>query len=276
MDVMLGDVAANVEKIRGKLRETAEAGATLAIFPECATTGYCFEDLDEARPFAETIPGPTTETIAAACADSGVFAIFGLLEPAGDDGVFNALAFVGPDGLIGSYRKIHLPFLGVDMFSTFGDREFAVQSAGGLRVGMNICYDSAFPESSRALTLLGADLIALPTNWPPGAQCVAENVINTRAMENAVYYAAVNRVGEERGVTFIGKSRICSPSGKTLAVGSDAGEEILYAEIDPEVARNKRVVRIPGKHAIDRIADRRPEMYGGLVKPHDLKRPGRG
>lgn len=274
MDVMLGDVAANVEKIRGKLRETAEAGATLAIFPECATTGYCFEDLDEARPFAETIPGPTTETIAAACADSGVFAIFGLLEPAGDDGVFNALAFVGPDGLIGSYRKIHLPFLGVDMFSTFGDREFAVQSAGGLRVGMNICYDSAFPEPSRCLTLLGADLIALPTNWPPGAECVARHALNTRAMENGVYFAAANRVGEERGFRFIGLSRICGPDGATLAESTDDSETILYAEIDPQRSRNKRVVRKVGEHAIDRLADRRPDLYGALTEPHSLERPG--
>lgn len=275
MDVALGNVAANIEKMTARLRETAAAGAVLTIFPECASTGYCFENLDEARPCAETIPGPTTEAMAQTCAELGVFAIFGLLEQAPEGGVFNALALVGPEGVVGSYRKVHLPYLGVDMFATFGDRPFAVHDAGGLRVGMNICYDSAFPESSRALTLLGADLIALPTNWPPGAECVAENAINTRAMENAVYYAAVNRVGTERGFTFIGKSRICAPTGKTLAVGSDSEEEILYADVEPEIARNKRVVREPGRHAIDRLADRRPEMYGPLVEPHTLPRPGR-
>lgn len=275
MDVTLGDVSANVIKIQDKLHKTAKAGATLTIFPECAATGYCFESLEEALPFAESIPGPITQAIGETCTNLGVFAIFGLLEYSENGGIYNALAFVGPEGVIGSYRKIHLPFLGVDMFATYGDRPFAVQEAGGLRVGMNICYDSAFPESSRALTLLGADLIALPTNWPPGAECVAENVINARAMENAVYYAAINRVGTERGFTFIGKSRICAPSGKTLATGSDSDEEILYAEIDPLIARDKRVVRVPGKHAIDRLADRRPEMYGSLVEPHNLTPPGR-
>jgi 5-aminopentanamidase len=275
MDVTLGDVAQNISKIQNRLHETAAAGATLAIFPECATTGYCFESLAEARPFAETIPGPATDAITQTCKELGIYAIFGLIEKAENEGVYNALAFVGPEGVIGSYRKVHLPFLGVDMFATYGDRPFAVNEAAGLKVGMNICYDSAFPESSRALTLLGADLIALPTNWPPGAECVAENVINTRAMENAVYYAAVNRVGTERGFTFIGKSRICGPSGKTLSVGSDNNEEILYAEIDPKIARNKRVVREIGKHAIDRIADRRPDMYGSLVEPHKLTPPGR-
>ncbi|MCH8828207.1 MAG: carbon-nitrogen hydrolase family protein [Planctomycetes bacterium] len=272
MDVALGEVAANVEKICEKIEETSQAGALLAIFPECAVTGYCFDDLAEARPFLQSIPGPATDAVKRICGETGSHAIFGLLEQSAD-AVFNALAFVGPDGLIGSYRKVHLPFLGVDRFVDYGDRPFAVHDAAGLRVGMNICYDSAFPESSRALALLGADLIVLPTNWPPGAQCVAENVINARAMENAVYYAAVNRVGSERGFTFIGKSRICAPCGKTLAEGSAADEEILYAEVDPEIARNKRVVRSPGRHAIDRFADRRPEFYAPLTEPHQLKRP---
>ena len=140
---------------------------------------------------------------------------------------------------------------------------------------MNICYDSAFPEAARSLTLLGADLIALPTNWPPGAECVAGFVINARAMENAVYFAAANRVGEERGFRFIGRSRICAPNGQTLATSDDDNETILYADIDPELARNKLAVREPGRHAIDRMADRRPEMYGALTKPHSLPRPGR-
>jgi predicted amidohydrolase len=134
---------------------------------------------------------------------------------------------------------------------------------------MNICYDAAFPEAARALALLGADLIALPTNWPPGAECMAATAVNTRAMD------AVNRVGSERGFEFIGRSRICDPSGRTLAESSGVGEEILYAEIDPALARRKHIIRVPGKHEIDRLADRRPEMYGLLVEPHRLKGPGR-
>jgi predicted amidohydrolase len=274
MDVTIGEVDQNVQRMIDRLRETRAAGAELTIFPECAATGYCFDSLDEARPYAESIPGPITERMAAACAELGGFAVFGMLEVEGES-VFNAAVLVGAEGVLGSYRKVHLPFLGVDMFASYGDRPFAVQSAGDVRVGMSICYDSAFPESSRVMTIQGADLIALPTNWPPGAECVAEHVIATRAMENAVYFAAVNRVGTERGFEFIGRSRICAPNGETLAVSTGADEEILYAEIDPEQARNKRVVRVPGKHAIDRLADRRPEMYGLLVEPHNMKPPGR-
>lgn len=274
MDVALGQVERNLETMLERYAEARKAGAGLTVFPECALTGYCFETAEEARPFAQTIPGAATERMAAACRELGGAAVFGMLEADGDR-LFNAAVLVGAEGVIGSYRKVHLPYLGADKFTSYGDRPFAVQQAGDLRIGMNICYDSAFPESSRCLALLGADLIALPTNWPPGAECVAENVINARAMENAVYFMAINRVGTERGFTFIGRSRICGPKGETLAAGSADREEILYAEVDPALARTKLAVREPGRHAIDRMADRRPEMYDLLTRPHQLKRPGR-
>jgi len=274
MDVSIGEVDRNLAAVEERLREAAACSCSLAVFPECVVTGYCFENLAEARPFAESVPGPATERISALCAELGMHAVFGLIEIDGDS-VFNAAVLTGPAGVIGSYRKVHLPFLGVDRHVSFGNQPFAVHTAGDLRIGMNICYDSAFPEATRSLALLGADLIALPTNWPPGAECVAAHVLNTRAMENAVYFAAANRVGTERGFRFIGRSRICGPKGETLAASEDAAETILYAEIDPELARSKTAVREPGRHAIDRMADRRPEMYGNLVEPHSLTRPGR-
>ncbi len=274
MDVTLGDVDRNLQAIEDRFRECTRNGVELAIFPECAVSGYCFESLDEARPFAQSLDGPAVARMISLCRELNAFAIFGMIEH-DEERFFNAAVLTGPEGVIGSYRKVHLPFLGVDMHVQYGDRPFAVHEAGGVRVGMNICYDSAFPEGSRCLALQGADLVALPTNWPPGAECVAESVLNTRALENCIYYAAANRVGEERGFQFIGRSRICAPNGTTLAVSNDESETILYADIDPEVARMKRVVREPGRHAIDRMADRRPEMYEALIEPHSLARPGR-
>lgn len=274
MDVQLGGVPSNLDRMVEHLRATAAAGARLTVFPECAIPGYCFDSLGEARKFAEPIPGPSTERMVRACADLKCFTIFGMLE-ADAERLFNAAVLVGPEGVVGVYRKVHLPYLGVDMHTTPGDRPFAVHRAGDLNIGMNICYDAAFPEAARCLALLGADVIVLPTNWPPGAECMASHVINTRAMENAVYYVAVNRVGRERGFEFIGGSSICDPSGKTLAAADRTAETVMYAEIDPELARRKHVIRVPGKHEIDRFADRRPQMYGPVVQPHDLKSPGR-
>jgi predicted amidohydrolase len=274
MDVLLADVSGNLNRMIAKTRETRAAGADLTIFPECALTGYCFTNLDEARPYAESIPGPSVDKMISACAELGGHIIFGMLESDGER-MFNALAFAGPNGLIASYRKIHLPFLGIDMYTDFGDRPFAVHEIDGVKVGMSICYDGGFPEPARCLALMGADLIVLPTNWPPGAETTADFAINTRAMENTVYFAAVDRVGVERGVSFIGKSRICDPLGKTLAVADHTDETILYADIDVARSRNKHLIRKSGSNEVNRIADRRPEMYGMLVEPHSLKRPGR-
>src|SRR5690606_19402416 len=94
----------------------------------------------------------------------------------------------------------------------------------------------------------------------------AECIINARALENHVYYIAVNRVGVERGFEFIGDSKICDPSGRVLARACHRDETILYAEVDSERARNKHVVRVAGKHEIDRFADRRPERYGRIAQ----------
>lgn len=274
MDVTLADVAGNLDRMIAKIREARSAGAELTIFPECALTGYCFTNIEEARPYAETIPGPSVNRMIGVCEELGGYVVFGMLERHGDR-IFNALALVGPEGLIASYRKIHLPYLGVDMHTDFGDRPFAIHEINGVRIGMNICYDGGFPEPARCLALMGADLIVLPTNWPPGAEAAAEYAINTRAMENTVYYAAADRIGVERGVSFIGKSKICDPLGKTIAFADHTDEAILYADIDVARSRNKHLIRKAGVNEVNRIADRHPEMYGKLVEPHSLKRPGR-
>ena len=123
--------------------------------------------------------------------------------------------------------------------------------------------------------MLGADLIILSTNWPPPALCIAEHVVRTRALENGVYYIAVNRVGVENGSEFIGTSSICAPNGDVIALAGKDEETIIYADIDPNVARQKLRIHDGRNHMVDRIADRRPEMYGSLVEQHVLTRPGR-
>src|SRR5258708_3554996 len=197
MDCLLGDKRANLGRIRIELGEAASHGARLVVFPECALTGYGFESREEALPHAEPIPGSSTEALARDCRQLGVWAAIGLLERDDEDNLFNACALLGPRGELFSYRKIHLPCLGVDRFVTPGNRPFAVHDLGGLRVGLNICYDAGFPESARVLTLLGADLIVLPTNWPDGSNRVPRYLVPARALENCVYFAGVNRIGEE-------------------------------------------------------------------------------
>ena len=273
-DVIFKDINANLSSLEATVRSEVNQGTELTVFPECYSTGYCFDSLAEAMEFSESVPGPSTDRVAKLCAELKTYVVFGMLEKSGDD-LFNVAVLIGPDGLIGCYRKVHLPYLGVDRFTTPGDRPFEVFEAAGIRIGILICYDGGFPEAARVLSIRGADLIVLPTNWPPGGSYMAEFSINCRAMENGIYFAAVNRIGMENGFSFIGKSRICSPVGATINSIDDASPGILRTEIDPMIARTKRIVRVPGKHLIDRMADRRPEMYAAICEPHSLKRPGR-
>ncbi len=264
IDVEIGQPAANRRRIVERIREAADA--QLVIFPECAVTGYCFDSLEEAVPFAEPLDGPSAESIAKACSETGAHAIVGFIEREGS-AFYNAAMIVGPQGAIGSYRKVHIPYIGFDRFATRGNRPFEVVALPFGKVGINICYDSSFPEATRALKLKGAELIALPTNWPPGARRSPDFLINTRAMENHINFVAVNRVGEERGWPFIGRSIAVDFNGDTLVEASGEREEILFCELDLAAANNNRIVNVAGSYEIDRLADRRPEFYSEIAKP---------
>jgi len=264
IDCRLGDSAANLRAIGERLAIAADRGAKLVVFPECIHAGYGFESRAETIRAAETIPGPGTDAVAKLCAKFGTFAVFGLLEVAGPK-LFNSCALVGPNGLVGSYRKLHLPCLGADRFTDPGDRPFEVHDLGGLKIGMNICFDGSFPESARILTLLGADLVVLPTNWATNARRMASLVSAARAWENHIYYLAVNRVGTESGFTYIGKSSAADYLGDVLHWAPENEEAIWTFDVDPIAARQKRVVTCAGAYEIDRVNWRRPEMYGPLL-----------
>jgi predicted amidohydrolase len=256
----------NLDKIVAETRNASNNSADLIVFPECALTGYMFSSRQEALPFMETIPGPSTDKLAALCHELGVHVVIGLLE-IDKNKCFNAAVLIGPKGLIGSYRKNHLPFLGVDRYLDNGDRPFEVYKTAIGNIGLHICYDGHFPESARVMTLLGADILVLPTNWPEGRKKVPEFVIRTRAYENKVHFVAVDRVGKERDGSFIGNSLIVNALGDTLAEASNDKEEIIYGEVNLADARQKKVVFQAGKFEMNFIKDRRPEFYGKICEP---------
>ncbi len=267
MDPQLGAVAANLATITARLREAADGGARLVVFPECALTGYGFASRVEATAFAEPVPGPSTRALIAVCEELDLFVVVGLLERDGDR-LFNVATLLGPEGVVGTYRKIHLPFLGVDRFTDPGDRPLAIFEAAGIKLGLHICYDGSFPETGRVLTLLGADILVLATNWPVQSTSTAEHLPACRAIENVVYVMAVDRVGTERGCEFAGRSSIADPDGNIITLAGPSAPEILYADVAPALARRKRLIRVPGVYELDRIGDRRPAFYAPIVAPN--------
>jgi predicted amidohydrolase len=270
-DVVFANVSANVDRVIQWLDQAAEQGAEMVVMPECMLSGYAYDSREAALEHARSIDDPLFTDLAQVAARCGLNFSLGFLER-DQDRLFNAAALIGPDGVIGHYRKIHLPHLGVDRFVDRGDFAYQVHtansnSAGPINIGLAICYDCSFPEPMRVLGLEGADIIALGTNWPTAAARTAELVPAARSMENHLFFAAANRVGEENGFCFCGRSSICGPDGKVFASCDDDRETMLVADIDPTLARCKRIERTPGKHVIDRFADRRPEFYHGLAAP---------
>ena len=264
-DPKLMKISENLENMVSAVRKAAANQANLIVFPECSLTGYIFSSRQEALPFAEIIPGPSTEKLVSLCQKLKVYVIFGLLEKEGDR-LFNAAALVGPQGLIAGYRKNHLPFLGIDRFVNIGDRPFQVHPTPIGNIGMHICYDILFPESARIMTLLGADIIVLSTNFPQGRGETLNCVARSRAIENKVHLVLADRVGNERGFAFAGMSNIVNATGEILSLGSPDKEEIVYGEVSLEAARQKHRVFIPGEWEIDNIKDRRPELYGIITQ----------
>ena len=265
MDIKILEKAKNLEKIIDGLEASAQSGAGIVVFPECALTGYCFTSLEEAVPVAEPVPGPCSEALAAAARKLDCTAVVGMLERDGDR-IYNAAVVVTPQGIAGTFRKLHLPYLGIDRFVTLGDKPFPTFETAHGKIGINICFDCSFPEAGRVLKLKGIQLLAIATNWPIGSDSW-EHTPKVRAAENHFHVVAADRVGEERGFRFAGHSQIVDFTGKTLAEAGETEETILLADLDLAGADRNRVVRMPGQWEFDRIAGRRPEMYGPLADP---------
>jgi len=264
-DPKLMQVKENLDNMVKATREAARNKANLIVFPECSLTGYVFSSREEALPYAETIPGPSTEELLSVCRELDVYVVFGLLEKEGDR-LFNALSFVGPKGFAASYRKNHLPFLGIDRFVDKGDRPFQVHSTTIGNIGLHICYDVLFPESARIMALLGADIVVLSTNFPHGRGDALNCVARARTIENKVNMVTSDRVGAERGFSFAGLSNVVDVTGEILGIASPDKEEIVYGEVSLEAARQKHRVFIPGEWEIDNIGHRRPEIYGVITQ----------
>ena len=266
IDPAIGEVERNLERIERAIGEASAAGAALVVLPEAAVTGYAFASLDEALPVARRAGALAEDRLAALAVERGMTVICGTLMAEGDR-IFNVALLLTPDGRRYIYRKLHLPFLGIDRFATPGpDAPFVVETSG-LRLGVLICYDLRFPEAARICALEGADLIAVPTNWPVGVNFHPGIFAPARAAENHCYLLAADRVGTERGVTFIGRSLLIDYDGQPMAVASDTAEELIVGEIDVDAARATHVRRRPGEHEWDTIADRRPGLYRRLLEP---------
>lgn len=262
----LGHIEENLRRVVDTLHMAADGGVQFIVFPEAILNGYMFEDAESVRRSALVLRGPEVAKIAAVCRAREIVAVIGLIESAGD-ATYNTAVLVGPIGLIGSYRKRHLPFLGADRFVTAGPPGSpSVFDTPIGSVGLAICYDIRFPESARCLALSGADIIAQPSVWPDSVDIIANHMVRVRAAENHVFLIAVTRGDMEANVQYRGNSQIIDPRGNVLA-WADKGDVLLTADVDLSFATQKRIVVKPGEYEVSLFEDRRPESYQEITSP---------
>jgi predicted amidohydrolase len=250
---LFGRKEENVERVINSLRG---AKADLLVLPELFSTGYFFLNEEGLRRSAETISdGPTVSKFLELAKKENTNLVFGIAEKA-DDKLFNSSVLVTAKGECFVYRKLHLFDREKRLFSP-GDKELEVFDIGEAKIGMMICFDWIFPEVARSLALKGADIICHPSNLIlPHCQ----DAMVTRCLENRVFAITSNRTGTEKRrkeeLTFTGRSQIVDPKGRVLAQASAEEEKLCIIEIDPLLAKDKKVT--PNNHIFE---DRRTDFY---------------
>lgn len=250
-------------------KATKEANCDLILFPEAAITGYGFKHIEEARKVAIVKMGPEIQMLSRLASKQEVSIVVGSVERE-EDHIYNTVYFIEPDGTIFSYRKSHLPYLGVDRFVEPGDCAAAVFETRFGKIGLIVCYELRFPETARIAALSGARLILQPTNLPKGGESHPDFLTRARACENRVHFVSCNRCGTERGFDFIGRSQIVNYDGNVLAESS-AEEEIIYAPLDLTLCENKDIISAPGERELYLFRHRRWDLYEVLAQEPNEK-----
>jgi predicted amidohydrolase len=231
------------------------------VLPELAFTGYNFKDKKELESVAEDPSySHTIQALQELCIKRDFYVVTGFAEKHGQR-IFNSAILLGPEGIVKIYRKIQLFFKEKEIFDP-GDGLPDVQTVKGVKIGMMICFDWIFPEIMRVLTLKDADIICHPANL---VLSYCQEAMKTRCLENNVFAVTANRFGADsrpHGVLkFTGNSQIVAPKGKLLYRARRQREELFVVEIDPSLARDKKLTELN-----DILEDRRPEFYGDLCK----------
>ena len=229
--------------------------ADVLVLPELFATGYNFISKMEVTDLAEYTDGLTAEFMIKLAKKTKALVIGGYIEKHKED-LYNSAMIVSEKGVEGNYRKIHLYYKEKLWFSQ-GDLPLEVYKFTDFNIGIIICFDWFFPETIRTLALLGADIIAHPSNL---ILPYCQSAMITRCLENKVYSITSNRIGaEKRGkenFKFTGKSQITSYNGEIVSSAPDEKIFVDIVDIEIDSVRKKNI------NAFNNIfEDRRPDLY---------------
>jgi N-carbamoylputrescine amidase len=269
----------------GRILDRARAeGTGLVAFPEACLGGYLSslgsaEDKGTATsrrgrsgPPALALDGPELRRVRELAGD--VVVVVGMCEDGGPEvggDLYNTAVALTGDGILGLHRKVHQP-LGENLSYAAGSVFEAFDTPVG-RIGLQICYDKAFPEAARAAALDGARIIVSISAWPGSRTAATADLAQdrwrqrfdlydrARALENQVVWVAANQAGEFGSLRFVGNAKVVGPGGEVLAsTGTDAGVAVADVDVEHELALARR--------AMFNLRDRRPDVYGAVVAPN--------
>lgn len=265
------------------IEKAANEGANLIVFPEQSYQGYLetitqmpYANADYQYEHAEIIPGGTCVNAMIEQAQKyNMYIIWGMTEhePTEPYKLYNTTVLVGPEGYVGKYRKVHLPYQELHIFAPGHD--FPVFNTTIGKIGMLICYDKQFPESARELALGGAEILVMPTAWPfegttddvfehPEDDLMVKlyKVYDTcRAIENQCIFVSSDQAGTVGDIRYCGYSTITDGFGRVRAC-TGVGEGIAYADFDlkKEIIEYRNVEVV----GINMLGNRHPEAYHHL------------
>ena len=258
MKCQVADVDGNLESIRRITAAAAQQDVKIVCFPELCVCGYNAGDLSTPQP--ERLDGSSVAALNAIAREHDIMLLAGLLELDRSGIIYNTQVVCGPSGLIGSYRKTHVPTSEIGTFRP--GSQLPVFEHEKIRFGVEICYDSHFPEVSSNLAERGAELIFMP--HASGGDEVRDakmdrwlRYVPARACDNAVFAAICNQVGDNgMGRTFAGVTFICNPEGAVIAQATGDQEEMVVADLN---AADLQTPRTSTDHFYRHF--RRPEIY---------------
>ncbi|MEH3155051.1 MAG: carbon-nitrogen hydrolase family protein [Gordonia paraffinivorans] len=274
------DLDQNYALITELVDQARDRGVDFLVLPEAAIGGYLSSlgnhgdtrrDSAVSLPPAISLDGPELARVGAIAGD--MLVAIGFCELAeGPDGTptrFNAAAVLDGSGIYGNYRKVHQP-LGENMSYASGDGYGVFDTPVG-RVGLQICYDKAFPEAARVMALDGAQIIASLSAWPAARTATAEDLQqdrwtyrfnlfdSARALDNQVFWVASNQSGTFGSLRYVGNAKVVDPGGNVLATTLlDSGMAVADVDIEGTFAAMRG--------GMFHLRDRRPDVYGALTE----------
>ena len=253
----VGETRQNLEKIITFVEKARKAAADIICFPELSITGY--SNHADLPGIAEPIPGAVSETLSNLAVSNGLLILAGMAEKADHGRIYATHMIAMPDGELGAYRKIHIAPPEKEIYSPGNSiPTFAFKDA---TFGIQLCYDTHFPELSTKMALKGAEILFLPHASPRGMAIDKHRSwmrhLTARAFDNSVFVVACNQTGYNgKGLTFPGNAVVLDPAGNIIGQSLSSRETIIFVDLKTETFDTIRSNRM---HFF--LPNRRPELY---------------